>query len=108
MVKSTIAIIAAAGIAGAVVALVPPPRSAIAASEIDFPSLAVATVAAAPIPAASAQASAQADVGSCTRAWPYYEQSCLHNSRPSNSTAHIVRVIVYDGSAANRALKARH
>jgi hypothetical protein len=104
MVKSTIAIIAAAGIAGAVVALVPPPRSAIAASEIDFPSLAVATVAAAPIPVASAQA----DVGSCTRAWPYYEQSCLHNSRPSNSTAHIVRVIADDGSVANRALKVRH
>jgi hypothetical protein len=104
MVKSTIAIIAAAGIAGAIVALVPPPRSAIAASEVDFPSLAVATVAAAPI----LTADAQADVSSCAQAWPYYEQSCLRNSRPSSGTARIVRVITGDATGASRAIKPRH
>jgi hypothetical protein len=103
MVKSTIAIITAAGIAGALVAFVPPPRSAIAASEIDFPSLAVAAVAAAPIPLADTRT----DVSSCTRAWPYYEQSCLHNNRPSNGTARVVRVIADDTSVASRASKPR-
>jgi hypothetical protein len=104
MVKSTIAIVTAAGIAGAIIALVPPPLSAIAATEIDFPSLAVATVAAAPIPTASTQA----DIGSCTRAWPYYEQSCLYNSRQPSGTARIVRVIADGRSVANGAPRARH
>jgi hypothetical protein len=103
MVKNTIAIITAAGIAGAIVALVPPPRSAIAASEVDFPSLAIATVTAAPIPVADAHA----DISSCTRAWPYYEQSCLHNNRPSNGVARVVRIIADDTSLTSRASKPR-
>jgi hypothetical protein len=102
MVKSTIAIVGAAAMAAAIVALIPPPQSAVAATEIDVPSLAVATVAAAPIPTADAQADKN-----CTRAWPYYEQSCLRNSRQSNGKTRLVRVIVDDGSVADRALRAR-
>jgi hypothetical protein len=98
MVKSIIAVSAAAVVAAVLVGLVPPPEPAAAASEADLPSLAIATVGAAPIPAAIAQIDS-----SCTRAWPYYEQSCLQNSK-----SRMVRVIADDKSVANRALRARH
>jgi hypothetical protein len=97
MVKSIIVVSAAAVIAAMFVGLVPPPERAAAASEIDIPSLAIAAVGAAPIPAASAQI----DTSSCTQAWPYYEQSCLQNAK-----ARVVRVIAEDRSVANRALRA--
>jgi hypothetical protein len=96
MVKSIIVVSAAAVIAAMFVGLVPPPERAAAASEIDIPSLAIAAVGAAPIPAASAQIDT-----SCTHAWPYYEQSCLQNAK-----ARVVRVIAEDRSVANRALRA--
>lgn len=98
MVKSIIAVSAAAVFAAIFVGLIPPPEPAAAASEVDLPSLAIATVGAAPIPAASAQVD-----NSCTRAWPYYEQSCLQNAK-----TRVVRVIADDKSVANRALRARH
>jgi hypothetical protein len=96
MVKSIIAISAAAVIAAIVIGLIPPPESAAAKSDANVPSLAIASVGAAPIPAASAQVD-----NSCTRAWPYYEQSCLQNAK-----TRVVRVITDDKSAANRALRA--
>jgi hypothetical protein len=97
MVKSIIAVSAAAVIAAIFVGLIPPPEPAAAASETDFPSLAVATVAAAPIPAASVAVDSN-----CTNAWPYYEQSCLQHAK-----TRVVRVIADDKSVANRALRAR-
>jgi hypothetical protein len=98
MVKSIIAVSAAAVFAAIFVGLIPPPEpAAAAASEADIPSLAIATVAAAPIPAASAQIDS-----SCTNAWPYYEQSCLQTAK-----TRVVRVIADDKSVANRALRAR-
>ena len=96
MVKSIIAISAAAAMAGMFVGLVPPPEPAAAKSEANVPSLAIASVGAAPIPAASAQIDS-----SCTHAWPYYEQSCLQNAK-----ARVVRVIADDKSIANRTLRA--
>jgi hypothetical protein len=98
MVKSIIAVGAAAVIAAMLVGFVPPPEPASAAGDTDVPSLAIATVGAAPIPAASAQIDTN-----CTQAWPYYEQSCLHN----NAKTRVVRVISEDKSVANRALRAR-
>jgi hypothetical protein len=98
MVKSTLAIVGAAAVVAAIVALIPPPQSAVASTEIDIPSLAVATVAAAPLPVADAQADK-----SCTRAWPYYEQSCLRNSGRTNGKTRLVRVIADNGSVADRA-----
>jgi len=99
MVKSIIAVSAAAVIAAIFVGLIPPPEPAAAASEADFPSLAIATVGAAPIPAASVPV----DNSSCTNAWPYYEQSCLQHAK-----TRVVRVIADDKSVANRALRTRH
>jgi len=97
MVKSIIAISAAAVVAAVFVGLVPPPEPAIAANEADVPSLAIATVAAAPIPTAAVQID-----NSCTRAWPYYEQSCLLNAK-----TRVVRVIADDKSVADRTLRTR-
>ena len=103
MVKSPIAIVgAAAAVAATVVALIPPPRSAAASTEFDFPSLAVATVAAAPFPGTDTQADKN-----CTRAWPYYEQSCLRNSGQTNGKTRLVRVIAENGPVADHAPRAR-
>ena len=96
MVKSIIAVGAAVVIAALFIGFVPPPQPAVAAAEADIPSLAIASVGAAPIPAASAEID-----GSCTQAWPYYEQSCLHH----NVKTRLVRVIAEDKSVANRALR---
>ena len=101
MVKIIIAVTTAALIATAIVAFIPPPGPAAASSETDIPSLAIATVAAAPIPAAS---SAPIDI-SCTQAWPYYEQSCLRNNRQQNDKTRVVRVIADDKTVANRTLR---
>ena len=98
MVKSIIAVGAAAVVAAMFVGFIPPPEPATAAGDADVPSLAIATVGAAPIPAASAEIEAN-----CTQAWPYYEQSCLHN----NAKTRVVRVIADDKSVANRASRAR-
>ena len=97
MVKSIIAVSAAAVVAAIFIGLVPPPQPAIAANEADIPSLAIATVGAAPIPAAGAQVD-----NSCTNAWPYYEQSCLQNAK-----TRVVRVIANDKSVADRTLRTR-
>jgi hypothetical protein len=97
MVKSIIAIGTAAVVAAIFAGFVPQPEPAAAAGEADLPSLAIATVGAAPIPSATAQIDSN-----CTHAWPYYEQSCLQHT----AKARIVRVIADDKSVANRALRA--
>jgi len=113
MLKSILAVTAAAVIAAAIVGLIPPAEPAVAATETAAPKLVVPS-AVAPNLAAATQAkaalpapAAQTDQGSCTRAWPYYEQSCLHNSRQQNGKTHVVRLIADDKSVANRALRAR-
>src|ERR1700738_596529 len=112
MLKSILAVTAAAVIAAARVGLVPPPEPAVAATERGAPSpiatsliatsvigtsLAAAPQAAAAAPPAPA---AQTDQRGCTRAWPYYEQSCLHNSRQATGKTRVVRVIADDRSVA--------
>jgi hypothetical protein len=103
MLKSILAVIAAAVVAAAVVGLVPPPEAAVAATEAGAPSLAAATQAVATLPVPVVQA----DGSGCTRAWPYYEQSCLHSSRQPNGKTRVVRVIADDKTVANRAPRAR-
>jgi hypothetical protein len=93
MVKSIIAVAASAAVVAiAIVAVIPPPSSAVASVAVDLPSPAVATVAAATIPAPGAAT----DEGGCTEAWPYYQQSCLRTAGKSR----VVRVIADDRSAA--------
>jgi hypothetical protein len=102
MVKSIIAVIAAAAIAAVLIGLIPPPQPAAAAIEppAAVPMLAAASVIAMPVLVA------ETDNSGCTQAWPYYEQSCLHNSHQNGKTR-VVRVIADDKSVANRALRAR-
>jgi hypothetical protein len=109
MLKSIIAVTAAAVIAAALVGLVPPPEPAVAATERGAPSLIATNLAAAPQAAAAAlpAPAAQTDQRGCARAWPYYEQSCLHNSRQATGKTRVVRVIADDRSVANHALRAR-
>ena len=93
MVKSIIAVAASAAVITiAIVAVIPPPSSAVASAAVDLPRPAVATVAAATIPAPRAAT----DESSCTEAWPYYEQSCLRTAGKSG----VVRIIADDRSAA--------
>ena len=117
MLKSILAVIAAAVIAAAIVGLIPPPEPAAAATEASAPTavaaptlasapiVAAATAAAAALPSAAAQV--ETEQRGCTRAWPYYEQSCLRNGRQTTGKTHVVRVIADDRSVANRALRAR-
>jgi hypothetical protein len=123
MLKSILAVIAAAVIAAALVGLVPPPEAAVAATEIGAPRLMDArfmdttlvetslmntsVASATQAPAALPIPGAQTDQSGCTRAWPYYEQSCLHNSRQPSSKTRVVRIIADDRSVANPALRAR-
>jgi hypothetical protein len=129
MVKTIIAVIAAAAIAAVAVGLIPPPEPAVAAIETGAPTLGASnlgasnlaasnlgtTTLAAPSLAAAAHAAVtpsaaavETEKGGCTQAWPYYEQSCLHsNSRQRNGNARVVRVIANDRSVADRALRAR-
>ncbi len=103
MLKSLLALIAAAAIAAVAVGLVPPPAPAIAATESGAPTITAANQAAvtmqAPVPAIHK--------GGCTQAWPHYEQSCLHDGRRANGNSRVVRVIANDRSAANHALQAQ-
>ena len=92
MVKSIIAVAASAAVITTIVAVIPPPSSAVASAAVDLPTPAVATVAAATIPAPH---TATYESG-CTKAWPYYEQSCLGTAGKSR----VVRVIADDRSAA--------
>jgi hypothetical protein len=105
MLKGIITVVAAAVIAAVVIALIPPPEPTAAAIETApaVPTLAFASVSAAMLPAAVAQT----DKPGCTQAWPYYEQSCLFNSRQPNGKTRVVRIITEDKSVANRGPRAR-
>jgi hypothetical protein len=72
MLKTVLAIVAAAACAGAIVGFVPEPSPADAASALD----------------------ADGGTAGCDRPWPYYERTCLRDSRKHGGNARAVRVIV--------------
>jgi hypothetical protein len=89
MIKSTLAIAAAATCAGFVV-FAPEfaPETAMAATQ--------SVEARAPMQAdVVAKEKQQSDRG-CTQVWPYYEQSCLRDPGLSNGLERVVRVIAID------------
>jgi hypothetical protein len=86
MVKSLVAVIAAAVCAAVVVGFVPPPVPAVAAAQSSDRS---AGDSGRPAVAAIVEVSS----AGCTKAWPHYELSCLHDSRSQNGEARVVRVI---------------
>jgi hypothetical protein len=90
MIKSTLAIAAAAVCAGIVV-LAPEfaPKSAMAATQ--------SVEAGAPMQANfGAKEKRQSDRGCPQQDWPYYEQSCLRDPGLSNGVERVVRIIAID------------
>ena len=82
--KSMLALVTAAVIAGVFVGLVPPPPPAAAKS---------AAAVNEDVADRGAIASSPARPGRCTQAWPYYEQACLHDGREPNSATRAARVV---------------
>jgi hypothetical protein len=106
MLKSILAIISAAVCAAVIIAFVPELEPAAAAGTPQSDQRGMQTTTngtGAAVIAASHVADA---VGAtCTQAWPYYERSCLHDSRRPNSAVRAARVIAADHPAQSRAAK---
>jgi hypothetical protein len=83
MLKGLAAIIAAAVSAGVVVGLIPEPE----------PAAAAATSRPIPRNQAANSAAVVAAMPACVQPWPYYEQSCLRDSRQMGGGASTARVI---------------
>jgi hypothetical protein len=86
MLKTMIAIAAAAACAGVLTGFAP------------------ATL---PADAAAVRATGSGDA-SCSQPWPYYERSCMRGSQKSNRNARLVRVIAVDKQGAVPAPRMRH
>jgi hypothetical protein len=78
MLKTVIAIVAAAFCAAAMVGFVPPPS---------------------PAGAAGAGAADGGNAG-CTKPWPYYERACLRDSRKQTGNGSAVRTIAFASHGA--------
>ncbi len=106
MIKSVLAVVAAAVCAGAIAEFIAEPAPAVAAG---------------PAPAAQSQGTSISDSNKpwivaaahlpdilgavCTRGWPYYEPACLHDGRRSDGKVRVVRVIITDRSVTDRTLQ---
>ena len=85
MLKGLSAILAAAVCAGIIVGFVPQPEPAAAATPRSVPrEQSDVAINSAPVVTAAF---------ACTQTWPYYEQSCLRDSRQVGRTAPTARVI---------------
>jgi len=101
MYKALLAVIVAAGCAAMLVGLVPPPSPATAAVQSAERGVSDAVK---PVPAAR---SVDMRNSGCAQAWPYYEQSCLRDSRRLDGSAGAVRVIATGKPASERVRQAR-
>ncbi len=102
MFKSILGVVAAAMCAATIVAFVPEPEPATAATTPQGDQHGIQAglpIAAAPL--------ADAGGATCTQTWPYYERSCLRDSRRPNGEARTARVIPTDHPAKVRASRAR-
>jgi len=88
MLNKLLAVIAAAGVAGIVVGLIPEPPPAKAAGT---PLIQLRATDDTNDRAASNGADPYHAV--CLQAWPYYERSCLHDVRQPNGIAHEARLV---------------
>ena len=87
MLKGLLAISGAAVCAGIIVGFVPPPEPAAAAATPPANprnELSNAAIKSAPVVATTS---------ACTQTWPYYEQSCLRDSRQAGRAAPTARVV---------------
>ena len=87
MLKGLLAISAAAVCAGMIVGFVPPPEPAAAAATLRTNArneLSNVAINSAPVVSTTS---------ACTQTWPYYEQSCLRDSRQIGRAAPTARII---------------
>jgi hypothetical protein len=87
MIKGLFVVIAAAVCAAVFVGFVPPPAPAVAAAQSSDRSAHDGSG------AAAAAGIGEINSAGCAQVWPYYEQSCLRDTRSQNSGARLVRVI---------------
>jgi hypothetical protein len=102
MYKALLAVVMATGCAAVFVGFVPPPGPALAVvptAQRDVAHVAMTAILPRDVEAASA---------ACAQAWPYYEPSCLHDSRRQDGRAAVARVVVAGKSVADRIQQAQH
>jgi len=92
--KNLIAIIFAAGCAAVFVGIVPPPAPAVAAIQSSRHNAIVSVKSDITTPRADLRRT------DCVQPWPYYEASCLRDSRRVESRSATVRMIALDKPAA--------
>ena len=102
MYKALLAIIVAAACAAVFVGFIPPPAPAFAAIQTEQRNV-VRTATSETSPRSLDSASA-----ACAQAWPYYEASCLRDSRRQNGKAAVVRVVAAGKPATTRIQQAHH
>lgn len=101
MYKGLLAVIVAAGCAAVFVGFVPPPVPALAAVQTPQGDVTVAVIPETLTRGIDARGAA------CAQPWPYYEPSCLRDSRRQDGRAPIVRIIAVGKPAADRLRKAQ-
>lgn len=73
-----------------------------AATVVTMPKLETAAVSATYTGAQTISKAAPETAG-CLQSWPYYERSCLHDSRQQDGNARTVRLIATGGAASRHA-----
>ena len=106
MIKSVLAVVAAAVCAGAIAEFIPEPAPAVAAGTAPAAQSQGTSISDSNKPWVVAAARLPDIRGAvCTRAWPYYEPACLHDGRRSDGKVRVVRVIITDRSVTDRTLQ---
>ncbi len=107
MIKSILAVIAAAVCAGAIVEFIAEPPPAVAAGTAPAAQSRGTSIADSEKPAVVAVVRiAESQKAICAQGWPYYEPTCLRDGRQSDGKARAVRLITADGSVAGRTWQA--
>ena len=103
MFEKILAVVAAAACAAVIVGFIPPPALAVAAGTARaVPPLATSISDSSSTAIGAAVRSPETCQSICTQAWPYYEQSCLHDGRQPDGKASAVRVVVLKRSVSAR------
>ena len=105
MIKSVLAVVAAAVCAGATVEFIPEPLPAVAAATAPAQSQGSSTPDSKKSPVVAAVQIAESHKATCSQGWPYYEPACLRDDRRSDRKIRVVRVIVTDRSVTDRTLQ---
>lgn len=108
MIKSILAVVAAAACAGAILEIIPeaaPAAAAAVSAAAQSHGMSVSDGAKPAVLHAARIADHRKAV--CAQAWPYYEPACLHDGRRMDGKMRVIRVIVTDHSAARQTSQTR-